>query len=103
MSGGGTSLEVSKCLFVETGIEGSGGAIYGNWSQAGDISEEVSLNYRDNYYFNTIGLWEGEYTDPGEVDATEANPGFVDPANGDFTITNQNLIDEEVGPSRWRQ
>lgn len=103
MSGGGNSLEVSKCLFVETGVEGSGGAIYGNWSRAGDISEEVALTYRDNYYFNTIGLWEGEYLDPSEVDASEADPGLVDPASGDFTITNQNLIDDAVGPARWRQ
>lgn len=103
MSGGGNSLEVSNCLFVETGVEGAGGAIYGNWSRAGDISEEVELTYRDNYYFNTIGLWEGEYLDPSEVDAMEADPGFVDAPNEDFTVTNQTLIDENVGDTRWLQ
>ena len=101
MSGGGNSLEVSNCLFVETGVESSSGAIYGNWSRAGDISEEVITNYSNNYYFNVIGLFEGEYTDPAQVDAMEADPGFEDPINGDFTITNQTLIDEEVGDSRW--
>lgn len=103
MSGGGNSLEVSKCLFVETGLEGTGGAIYGNWSRAGDIDPEVSLIYSDNYYFNAIGLWEGEYTSPGDVDASEADPGFIDAANGDFTVTNQDLIDDEVGDTRWLQ
>ena len=103
MSGAGNSLEVSKCLFVETGLEGTGGAIYGNWSRLGDIDAAVTTSYSDNYYYNTIGLWEGEYTDPGAVDASEADPGLVDPANGDFTISNQDMIDDEVGPARWRQ
>ncbi|MEO9476619.1 MAG: DUF4957 domain-containing protein [Cyclobacteriaceae bacterium] len=102
MSGGGESLEVSKCLFVETGLEANG-TIYGNWSRAGDISEEVTTDYRDNYYNATIGLWEGGITDPGVVDATEADPGFVDAANGDFSVTNQTLIDENVGDTRWLQ
>ena len=103
MSGAGNSLEVSQCLFVETGLEGTGGAIYGNWSRLGDIDPAVTTSYSDNFYYNAIGLFEGEYTDPGSVDASEADPGIVDPANGDFTITNQTMIDEEVGPARWRQ
>ncbi len=103
MSGGGNSLEVSNCLFVETGVEGAGGVVYGNWARAGNISEEVVLTYSTNFYFDEIGLWEGEYTDPGAVDAAEADPGFVDPENGDFTVTNQLLIDLGVGDSRWLQ
>ena len=103
MSGAGNSLEVSQCLFVETGLEGTGGAIYGNWSRLGDIDPAVTTSYSDNFYYNAIGLFEGEYTDPGSVDASEADPGIADPANGDFTITNQTMIDEEVGPARWRQ
>jgi len=30
------------------------------------------------------------------------NPGFVDAVNGDFTVTNQDLIDFSVGDPRWR-
>ena len=67
------------------------------------IFDAVTTSYSDNFYYNAIGLFEGEYTDPGSVDASEADPGIVDPANGDFTITNQTMIDEEVGPARWRQ
>ncbi|MEQ8237889.1 MAG: DUF5123 domain-containing protein [Cyclobacteriaceae bacterium] len=100
MSGGGGSLEVSNCLFVETGLDDNG-TIRGNWSRAGDISPEVSTDYASNYYFNTIGLFEGEYLDPSEVSATEADPGFEDPENADFTITNQLLIDEQIGDARW--
>jgi len=100
MSGGGESLEVSNCLFVETGIDDNG-TLRGNWTRAGDISLEVVTDYDNNYYFNAIALFEGEYTDPSEVDATEEDPGFADPENGDFTITNQNLIDNQAGDPRW--
>lgn len=100
MSGGGGTLEVSSCLFVETGVDASG-TLYGNWSRAGDISPEVVTDYDNNYYFNVIALFEGQYTNPAEVDATEEDPGFEDPENGDFTITNQNLIDNQAGDPRW--
>jgi len=100
MSGGGDALEVSSCLFVETGIDDNG-TLRGNWTRAGDISAEVVTDYDNNYYFNVIALFEGEYTDPATVDATEEDPGFVDPENGDFTITNQNLIDNQAGDPRW--
>jgi len=100
MSGGGGTLEVSSCLFVETGIDDNG-TLRGNWSRDGDVSPEVVTDYDNNYYFNVIALFEGQYTDPAEVDATEEDPGFEDPENGDFTITNQNLIDNQVGDPRW--
>lgn len=100
MSGGSGSLEVSNCLFVETGVDDNG-TLRGNWTRAGDLSEGVSTDFSDNYYFNVTGLFEGEFTNPAEVDATEADPGFEDPENGDFTITNQSLIDQEIGDSRW--
>ena len=100
MSGGGETLEVSNCLFVETGIDDNG-TLRGNWSRDGDVSLEVVTDYNNNYYFNTIGLFEGQYTNPVEVDATEEDPGFEDAENGDFTITNQNLIDNQVGDPKW--
>ena len=100
MSGGGDALEVSNCLFVETGIDDNG-TLRGNWTRDGDISDEVVTDFDNNYYFNVIALFEGQYTDPAEVDATEEDPGFEDPENGDFTITNQNLIDNQAGDPRW--
>ncbi len=100
MSGGGGTLEVSSCLFVETGVDDNG-TLRGNWSLAGDVGAEVVTDYDNNYYFNVIALFEGQYTNPAEVDATEEDPAFADPENGDFTITNQNLIDNQVGDPRW--
>lgn len=102
MSGGGNSLVVSNCLFVETGLQ-EGDTPRGVWSLPGDISEEVTTSYSTNYYFNTIGLWDGAITSPGDAGASEADPGFVDAENGDFTVTNQTLIDNVVGDVRWLQ
>lgn len=34
---------------------------------------------------------------------TTLDPGFVDPANGDFKVTNQALLDEGIGDPRWLQ
>jgi hypothetical protein len=101
MSGPGNSLEVSKCLFVETGLNEAVDVTRGSWSLAGDVNAAVVTNYSNNYYFNVIGLFTGQYTDPSQVDATQANPGFEDAPNGDFTITNQLLIDEQIGDPRW--
>ncbi|UII23407.1 DUF5123 domain-containing protein [Fulvivirga ligni] len=97
-SGGGT-IKVSDCLFVRTGLEGT--TTRGWWTKAGDMS--ASTTYADNYFFNVFNLFAdgSEYTDPAQVDATELDPGFVDAANEDFTVTNQTLIDEQIGDPRW--
>src|SRR5690606_27310267 len=96
------SLEVRNCLFVETGVTGAS-ASYGNWAAAGNVGEAVTTTFSTNYFSNCIAIWEGQYTDPSQVGATEADPGFEDPANGDFTVTNQTIIDNNVGDPRWHQ
>lgn len=68
-----------------------------------DRSEtDEDIIFENNNYFNAAPL-----TDPSEKrydpSATILDPGFVDAENGDFTITNQTLIDNEVGDPRWRQ
>ncbi|PTB97296.1 hypothetical protein C9994_03425 [Marivirga lumbricoides] len=96
---GGGSIEVSNCLFVGIGIPDTE---RGFWTKSGDMSANTS--YSNNYYFDSPVLFAAgsEYTNPAEVDATEADPGFEDPENDDFTITNQTLIDNQVGDPRWR-
>lgn len=97
-SSGGGNFEVNNCLFVETGLEGSE---YGTWTRAGDMTATAS--YRNNFYYNCFNIWNGEYSDPSQVDATEADPAFEDPANADFTVTNQLIIDEGAGDPEWHQ
>lgn len=99
LSGGG-SLEVKSCLFVETGVENPTNITSGNWCRQASYMVETP-SYSKNYYFNAKNLWAGLYTDPTECDAEEADPGFVDTSLADFTVTNQNIIDEIVGDPRW--
>lgn len=98
----GGTLEVSKCLFVETGYNDTSGATtYGNWcKQASNMG--ATPTYKDNYYYNCYNLWVGLYTDPATCKATEADPGFRDAGNGDFTLSNDDMIYYEIGDQRWR-
>ena len=59
-----------------------------------------------NNYFNAEGFYTDGYASGAKIDLstnyTTVNPGFVDAVNGDFTVTNQDLIDFSVGDPRWR-
>ena len=63
-------------------------------------SRIISFN---DYYFNCPNLWANAHASDHASVATEADPGFVDAVNGDFTITNEDMIYEQVGDPRWRQ
>lgn len=60
----------------------------------------------DNNYFNAVGFFTSAYVTNAKIDLsgdyTTLDPGFVNAATGDFTITNQTLIDNAVGDPRWR-
>jgi len=32
-----------------------------------------------------------------------SHPGFTDAANGNFKVSNQTIIDNEIGDPRWRK
>jgi len=98
------TLEVSKCLFVETGPTTSPvtNTSSGNWTSSA-ANMGATTTYSDNYYYNCHNLWVGYYTDPVNYPATEANPGFADAANGNFTLSNTDLINAGIGDARWRQ
>lgn len=53
----------------------------------------------NNNYFNAPNLISGALGDTG---GTSLDPGFENAENGDFRITNQTLIDNQVGDPRWR-
>jgi hypothetical protein len=83
------AITVRNNLFAQTT------AIYSNQATT---SEPVFLN---NNYFNATGLHTTntrfDSTDP----ASTLDPGFANATSGDFTITNQTLIDNNVGDPRW--
>lgn len=71
-------------------------------NQANTTQPECSLNN----YFNASGFYTDGYVSNAKIDLsgnyTTLDPGFANVANGDFTITNQTLLDNEVGDPRWR-
>lgn len=62
------------------------------------------IEFSNNNYFNAPTMFDPlvpRYDNTTSFDTLD--PGFVDPLNGDFTITTQALIDNQVGDPRWRQ
>ncbi|QQY82328.1 DUF4957 domain-containing protein [Tamlana sp. s12] len=53
-----------------------------------------------NNYYNADGFYDVNERVHDTSGFTE-NPGFVDPLNGDFTVTNQLIIDNNIGDPRW--
>lgn len=87
------TLEVNNCIFAET--EG----YYTNQSKS------AQPDCSDNNYFNAPGFTTAAYVSGAKIDQgdyTTLDPGFADPDNGDFTLSNQTLIDKQVGDPRWR-
>jgi hypothetical protein len=59
--------------------------------------------FENNNYFNAPGLFTGGSTSSLIFDdsALSEDPGFVDAANGDFTVTNELLKAKGTGDPRW--
>ena len=86
------SITVRNNLFAETS------AYYSN-----QASTDPSTTFQNNNYFNAPSFFDSTQR---LYDATTnyytLDPGFVNAASGDFTITNQTLIDNQIGDPRWR-
>lgn len=89
------TLKVTNSIIAETA------ALYTNQSLS--AQPECSMNN----YFNAPAFVTGG-TDLAGVkfdlssNYTILDPGFANPANGNFTISNQTLIDNKIGDPRWR-
>lgn len=86
------NITVQNTLFAETT------AIYSN-----QTSTDPNTVFLNNNYFNAQGLNDSSQrlSDESGTDTT-LDPGFSNAAAGDFTISNQTLIDNQVGDPRWR-
>jgi hypothetical protein len=88
------TLTVTNSIFAETA------GIFTNQA----LSSQPSCSR--NNYFNAPGFYTDGYVTNVKLDVsgnyTTLDPGFVDAENGNFTVTNQTLIDNTAGDSRWR-
>ncbi|MBX2898462.1 MAG: DUF4957 domain-containing protein [Cyclobacteriaceae bacterium] len=99
----GGTFEASGCLFVETGREDAGTPANGGVWTRNATNMAATPTYANNNIFSCYNLLSGLYTTPAQISATQLDPGFVNAAGGNFTITNQTLKDNAVGDPRWRQ
>jgi hypothetical protein len=88
------SSTVTNNLFADTA------AIYTNQSST------TAPSFSNNNYYNSPNLFPPSPPVSGvkydtSTNLTKLNPNFVDADNGDFTVTNQTLIDNKVGDPRW--
>ncbi|NJO88633.1 MAG: DUF5123 domain-containing protein [Chloroflexia bacterium] len=90
-------LSVSNCIFAgSTGYQG----YYSNQTSTSQPSCSM------NNYFNALNFYTVNASITNQVmdissNYTTLDPGFADPTNGDFTISNADLINDEVGDPRW--
>jgi len=71
---------------------------YSNQSRTDQMPE-----FDNNNYFNAPRFYDtAEVIHDASGDYFTVDPGYVDPTTGDFTVTNQELLDNAVGDPRWR-
>ncbi len=86
------SITVRKNIFAETT------AYYSNQS-----STDPNTTFISNNYFNAPGFYDaGQTLYDATTEYTTLNPGFTNASTGNFTISNQTLIDNNIGDPRWR-
>lgn len=95
----GSKLTVTDCLFANIGLSNPQNVNSGTWGRADKLKADE--DFKGIYYFNSPNLWTNSHKDDYASFATEADPGFKDAANGDFTISNEDLIDKKAGDPRW--
>lgn len=80
-------LSITNSLFVDMGL-----------SVVSNQSDTDMPTFNNNNYFNAAGYFDDlqKVYDNSGNHLTE-DPGFADPANNDFTITNQTLLDNNIG------
>lgn len=86
----------ANAIIVRNNLFADTVAIYSNQSTT---SAPTFLN---NNYFNAEGLHTTNPVFDGTTNFTTLNPQFANTATGDFTLGNQNLIDNNIGDPRWR-
>lgn len=86
-------VTVTNTIIAETASEG--------YADRSGIDESPTFN--NNNYFNAPGYYDTAQYIFDDGNYTTLDPGFADPSTGDFTVTNQAVLDQNVGDPRWLQ
>ncbi|MCR4772852.1 MAG: DUF4957 domain-containing protein [Prevotella sp.] len=88
---------VRECIFVDCSSGHSAKQLMHNKSNLGTRAKY----YNNTYWFD--GADENAASDKADQSGTQVkgDPGFADPANGDFTVSGANQLDKKIGDPRW--
>ncbi|MDK2840967.1 MAG: hypothetical protein PWQ17_472 [Anaerophaga sp.] len=65
-------------------------------------SETNILEYDRNNYHNSPNLYDNSFTHYDNTSTfLTVDPGFIDPDNGDFTVSQEDIIYYQIGDVRW--
>lgn len=62
---------------------------------------DESPTFSNNNYFNAPGFYDTSQYIFDDSNYSALDPGFTDPASGDFTVSNQTIKDKNIGDPRW--
>lgn len=87
-------ITVQNTLITDTESEG-----YSDQSRTDEF-----IDFSNNNYFNAPTFYDASVPRyDNTTNFTTLDPGYVDALNGNFTLTTQSLIDNNIGDPRWRQ
>ena len=107
-----TTMVLTNSILVDTGSN-TGNEVNGwLWGQNNSYNEDGSLKNGANVTYANNTYWANEAEAAGWTDSSKGgsdtsgtslkdNPGFVDPANGDFTPTGAAQVANKTGDPRW--
>ncbi|TNF43464.1 MAG: DUF4957 domain-containing protein, partial [Bacteroidetes bacterium] len=100
------SRRILYVRFVENTLKVTNTIIAETMGYYTNQSRSAQPECSNNNYFNAPGFMpDGSAVSGAKFDIsgnfTQLDPGFVNAANGDFTVTNQTIIDNNVGDPRW--
>jgi hypothetical protein len=100
-----TSRRIFYVRFVSNDVTSSNNLIAETLSEgyADRSGIDETPTFDNNNYFNAPGFYDTAQYIYDSGNYTTLDPGFVDISTGNFKITNQTLIDNNVGDPRWLQ
>ncbi|MGV8090964.1 MAG: DUF5123 domain-containing protein [Mangrovibacterium sp.] len=100
-----TSRRILYVRFVNNTLKVTNTIIAATVGTFTNQSKSAQPECSNNNYFNAPGFYTPGYISGVKLDIsgnyTTLDPGFTGVANGNFTVTNQTLLDNQVGDPRW--
>lgn len=100
-----TSRRIFYIRFVSNDVTSSNNLIAETLSEgyADRLGIDETPTFDNNNYFNAPGFYDTAQYIYDSGNFTILDPAFVDALTGNFKVTNQTLIDNNVGDPRWLQ